>query len=282
LGRDGRITTVKDVPLVDPRGLRIEPSGSILVADAGAHRVLQIEPEGRWKVLAEKPLNGPTDILPESDGSILVADSLNARIRRLVPTDGASPITLASLRILHAGTDKEEPIAPGQVAYISSDDRLPEKGVRVLFGPNNAEILSVEAHRITLIVPPTTTLGLTDVIVADDIGPLAIASVEVKASAPALTGTIRNEDGTPNSLDTPALRTSPVTFSVTGEGIAAQPVIIVSIGGIEAEVLSITRQAGQLKIAVRVPGGFLPSGLLPINIEVDGVRLIKDTNIACR
>ena len=280
--RDGRVSTVKDVPLVDPRGLRIEPNGSILLADAGAHRILQIEPDGRWKVLAEKPLNGPTDILRESDGSILVADTLNSRIRRLVPKTQTEPIKLGSLRILHAGTGLETPVAPGQVAYVDSDDRLPEKGVQILFGPNKAEILSVEAHRVTLIIPSVTPLGLTEVIVADDIGPLAVASVEVRAGAPALVGVIRNQDGTANSLDAPALRTSVVTLSLTGDGTASEPSIIASIGGIEAEVLSITRQAGQLKVGLRVPGGFLPSGLLPLNIEVNGVRLIKDTQIACR
>jgi len=69
---------------------------------------------------------------------------------------------------------------------------------------------------------------------------------------------------------------------LTGEGTAPNPDIFATIGGFAAEVLSSTRKAGQLKMVLRVPGGFLPSGVLPLDIEVNGVKLIQETNIVCR
>jgi uncharacterized protein (TIGR03437 family) len=290
LSREGRITTVLSSPLVDPRGLRIEPDGSILVADAGTHRVLRIEPDGRWKVLAgggeagytDRLLNGVTDILPERDGTFLVADSLNSRIRRLTPTTEAAPIGVAPLRILHAATGHADPIAPGQIAFVESDAPFPTGELRVLFGSLRADIISTESNRIKIIVPPSPSDTSTEIIIADTAGPWAVTELKLAAAAPAVIGAISNEDGAANSLEKPAARLSAVTIPLTGEGTAVAPNIVVTIGRVEAEVLATSRKFGQMSLIVRVPGGFLPSGVLPLDVRIDGVKLLQEKTIVCR
>lgn len=290
LSREGRVTTVLASPLVDPRGIRVEPEGSVLVADAGTHRILRVEPEGSWKALAgsgepglsEILLNGATDILPEQDGTILVADTLNARIRRLTPTKEMPSISLAPVRLLHGGTDRPDPIVPGQIARLESDEPIPEGEIQILFDALRAEILSRSGNKITFVVPPSAKVGANEVIVANASGPWAFTIIQLASIAPALMGPILNENGIANSIEAPATRMSSVTLTVTGEGISANPNVIASIGGFDSDVLVTARKAGLLTLSVRVPGGFLPSGVLPLNIEIDGVKLLQEKTIVCR
>jgi uncharacterized protein (TIGR03437 family) len=96
-----------------------------------------------------------------------------------------------------------------------------------------------------------------------------------------------HEDGTLNSPANPAPRNSVVTLYATGEGptdppgqtgkIAAEPLprpvlpVRVTLGNWGCEVLhaaSAPGEAGVMQIIVRLPGGFAPSGTLPLVLRV--------------
>lgn len=299
LTREGRVSTVPELPLLDPRGLRIEPkSQAILVADAGLHQVLRVNPNGSWEAIAgtgqpgysgdggmarQAAWEGPSDVLLEADGSLLVTDTANSRVRRLTPAATApQEIQVPKLQVLHAATDKLTPVAPGQTAVIVSESVLTAGQIKVLFGAASATILDSQANRITVVVPAATPIGTTEVILADANGPRGLASIEVVAQAPGLLRGIENEDRSQNSLDHPALRGSEATIRITGEGIGAEPWIQVAIGGMEAEVLSLERKPGHALVRLRIPSGYLPSGVLPLHLTVDSVAAAEEVTIVCR
>jgi len=110
-----------------------------------------------------------------------------------------------------------------------------------------------------------------------------------------------NEDGTPNSAENPAPRGSIVTLFATGEGPtepaseegrpAAPPLprpilpVQLVIGVHPAEILfagSAPGLVGVLQINARIPGGFLPAGLLPVELRVGEHRSPPGVVIAVR
>lgn len=89
--------------LATPSGIALAPDGSLVVADAGAHTVLRIDPAtGAVTVVAGKPnesgfadgaaatarFNAPVGVAVGADGTIFVADTYNDRIRT-IDKDGA-------------------------------------------------------------------------------------------------------------------------------------------------------------------------------------------------
>ena len=91
--------------LVYPNGLAVDASGTLFIADVGAHRIFKLGPDGKLLVVAgtgsagfagdggpaaEARLNAPTDLAFDADGNLLVADAFNHRVRRV---DAAGVIT---------------------------------------------------------------------------------------------------------------------------------------------------------------------------------------------
>jgi sugar lactone lactonase YvrE len=74
-----------------PRGIAIDRDGTILVVDAGTHRIRRYTPDGAhiadFGVRGKDPgdFDEPTGIAIGPDGSIYVADSRNARIQKFAP-----------------------------------------------------------------------------------------------------------------------------------------------------------------------------------------------------
>ncbi len=78
-----------------PRGVAIDPDGSVLVVDGGNHRVQRFTADGEFlgvidgrSLAADEPgqargFNEPWDVAAAPDGSIYVADTWNHRIQRL-------------------------------------------------------------------------------------------------------------------------------------------------------------------------------------------------------
>lgn len=96
--RDG--TGALRASLGGPEGLAIGPGGELHFADAGSHRVLRIEADGRLTVVAGTGrrgfggdggpatlalLNNPADIRFDAHGNLYIADVYNHRVRRVTP-----------------------------------------------------------------------------------------------------------------------------------------------------------------------------------------------------
>lgn len=187
---DGKITTFSDLPLLDARGLRFDSQGRLLIADAGAHRIIRVTPEGKWEPLAgsgergysgddgialQATFDSPTDMLPEADGSILVSDTGNSRIRRLIPDKepvvSAPPPDdkLGSFRILRIENSDGSLNSPDSAAIRGSEIALITAGemkadIYVEIAGIAAEITSANQGKITIVVPsgyvPTGRLTL--------------------------------------------------------------------------------------------------------------------------
>lgn len=308
LSIDGYVQTIAGVPVVDPKGIGFDSKSRLWIADAGAHRILRLSGRDKWEIVAgqgdrgfsgddgpalQAMLDSPSDVWPEIDGSILIADTGNHRIRRITPVPDAPPavvvppaeLVLASFRIFHAGTLKLGAVAPGQIVYIDCDQTPPPGAFEVRFGSEPARILSVEGVRIAAIVPRLAEYGPVEVSINDATGRWAAGPAEIAALAPAVVGGIENENGSVNGAEAPALRGSIVTLYITGEGNSAEPAVTAELAGIESQVVAAERlndRPGIFKISLQVPGGFLPSGSLRLQIWVNGVKAAEDVNVICQ
>jgi uncharacterized protein (TIGR03437 family) len=110
-----------------------------------------------------------------------------------------------------------------------------------------------------------------------------------------------NEDGDFNSVDNPAPRGSVITLFATGEGQTdpagtdglpgrdplpkpALPVSL-SIAGLNTEILSAAAAPdliGILRIDARVPAGFVPTGVLAVELKVGAVRSQPGVTVAVK
>jgi uncharacterized protein (TIGR03437 family) len=112
-------------------------------------------------------------------------------------------------------------------------------------------------------------------------------SVPVAPSAPALFAAALNQDGSVNSSSAPAARGTVVTFFGTGEGLtnganiagqaAAAPYpipilpVTLMVDGIGAQLFYAGEAptfAGLLQVNAVMPGGFVPSGLVAVQLVV--------------
>jgi uncharacterized protein (TIGR03437 family) len=308
----GRVTTVAGAEMKEPRGLRIEDSGDLLVADAGLHRVIRVSPSGEWTPLAGTGdagysgdgetalgamLNRPSDVLLESGGTLLVADTANNRIRRLRPApvvetiQPPAAITMPLVDVLHGATLKREPVAPGQIVYVTGK-ALPMRP-RVTFDDVAGLVLAESDQRITLLVPRELREGVSEVTVWAGETVHSKAPVDIAAAAPAVLtsdGTgggpaiASNEDGVRNGLMTPAARGSIVTLYLTGEG-NAPGTVRAQIGGYAADVVwagPAPNLPGVYQVNVRTPGGFSPSGTVDVVMTVGAVRTRSGVSIVSR
>jgi uncharacterized protein (TIGR03437 family) len=123
----------------------------------------------------------------------------------------------------------------------------------------------------------------------------------VAGSAPGLYAAIANEDGSTNSPENAASRDSIITLLATGEGALTpaavsgraaqepfgQPVLPVTlkIGGNPSDILEVSAApgvVGQLRITARVPGGFVPTGILPVVLTVGDAGSQSGVTIAVK
>jgi hypothetical protein len=222
-------------------------------------------------------LNTPTDAWQDIDGSILVSDSGNNRIRKLMPM-GVAPIVSSPLRVLHGLTGKEEPVSPGQIAFLEADEPFPFSTMGVWFGELAAKVVASTPARITVIVPESLAPGWTEVRVEQ----WAAAPVEIASSTPTLAGEIENDDGSINSAAEPASRTGLLKLRVSGISGTAVPVVSAQITYIDIPVVSTERAAAQLMIQLQLPGGFLPSGSSPLSLVIDGRTVAGRLNVVIR
>ena len=289
---DGRVVTTAGLPLLDARGLHFSAMDKLILADAGENRILEVTTDGKWSVLAgskerghagdggpalQALLDSPTDAVLEPDGTILVVDSGNNRIRRLSPAQDAPAADVAlRVRVFHAGTALEGPVAPGQIILIEADQPFTAGTPQITLGDQVAQVVSVNANRVTAVIPAATPPGPAVLRVSTGSGASGEAALEIAGAAPYFMGAVENADMSPNTRDNATGRNSAITLYVTGEGTSSVPGVLAEVAGIEVGIVSAERSSarpGQFAVVIQLPGGYLPSGLLPISLWIDGVKV---------
>ncbi len=108
---------------------------------------------------------------------------------------------------------------------------------------------------------------------------MGMADLGVTDTAPGILPVALNQDGSLNSVLNPAPWGATLTLLATGQGrlADARPVlpVAVTIAGAPAEVLRAEAAAGAtglILLVVRVPGGFVASGRVPLVLTVGSER----------
>jgi sugar lactone lactonase YvrE len=90
----GPETRTRAENLDQPQGITVRPDGTLIVAEAGAGRVLSIAPDDTVSVLAEG-LGRPVDVAVDADGRCYVSDEDHGTVYRLPHQDDAKPTIVA-------------------------------------------------------------------------------------------------------------------------------------------------------------------------------------------
>ncbi len=265
---------------------------------------------GDGSAAATAELNTPLDVTLDDAGNIWIADSGNNRIRKLtLGADVVTPPPpVQSIGVTNAASLLPGAIAPGEIISIFGSGIGPQIGVgaqlataqtlamtigdtQVLFNGTPGALLYAQARQINVQVPYEIA-GLASVDIQIFYANVAKAkfTVGVTGCAPAIFPVALNEDGRLNSDVNPAARGGILIFFATGEGLTdpdgvdgklasapyARPLlpVTVRVGANDAEVLyagAAPGFAGLMQVNVRLPGGFSPSGPLPVTLRVGTV-----------
>ncbi len=300
----GVLTTLID-GLNTPRGLALTDDGDLLIVQPGVHIVLRLSSSGTLTTIAgtgtpgfsgddgpaaTAQLSSPSDIAVDPSGIVWVADTGNNRIRALTPVVAASVTQAPTL--VHAASLTPGPIAPGEIVTIFGSNFEPEQ-TQLLFDGKPATIFYTGVNQINALAPANLALNSTTVItikvksadVADF--PSAVVSAVPGIFATA-NGTgqaaANNQDGSINSVSNPADRDSIVILYATGGG-SDLSAVTVNIGGYASDVLyagPCPGFLGLMQINARVPGGFAPTGILPVVLTVGNASSQDGVTIAVR
>ena len=254
--------------LNSPSGMLLDGAGDLYFADTGNNRVRRLVP---------------------------VTDAV---------TVGPAPVS-AALALVNAASQSQGAVAPGEIVTIYGAAIGPTSGVAGTFDASGlvgnmlagaevsfdgvpAPLFYAQASQINAQVPYAIAgESVTEVVVTYQ-GQLAgTLSLPVVASAPALFAAALNQDGSLNSSSAPAARGTVVTFFGTGEGLtnganiagqaatAPYPVptlpVTLTVAGIAAQLLYAGEApgfAGLLQVDAVIPGGFVPSGPVGVQLTV--------------
>jgi uncharacterized protein (TIGR03437 family) len=254
--------------LSSPSGMMLDGAGDLYFADTGNNRVRRLVPE--------------TDTV----------------------TVGPAPAS-AALALVNAASQSQGPVAPGEIVTIYGAAIGPTSGVTGSFDASGlvgnllagaavsfdgvpAPLFYAQASQINAQVPYTIAgESVTQVVVSYQGLPVGTLNLPVVASAPALFTAALNQDGTVNAASAPAARGTVVTFFGTGEGLtnganiaglaAAAPYpiptlpVTLTVDGIAAQLLyagEAPNFAGLLQVDAVIPGGFVPSGPVSVQLTV--------------
>jgi uncharacterized protein (TIGR03437 family) len=263
-------------------------------------------------------MDTPGGILLDGSGDLYFADTGNNRVRRLTPTGVVTvPVVIAPtpLSVVNAASLTAGAVAPGEAvtifgsgmgaqagagAVIDSTGLLANQlaGTEVRFDGVPAPLFYAQANQINVQVPYTVAGNATTHIeVFYQAVSVNTIDVAVAAAAPGIFSTAVNQDGTYNSATNPAPRGTFLTFYATGEGltngpsVSGQPAaapypqpnlpVTVTVDGVTAQVAwagSAPGLVGLLQVNVRVPGGYVPSGAVPVELTV-GTAISPDMTI---
>lgn len=278
----------------------IDPAGTIhtIAGSDGAG----YKGDGELAVAAQ--LNYPSGIVVDAAGVVYFSDTFNNRVRKLQPQSIVTPpASLVDAVVVNGASMEPGPVAPGELVTIFCPGIGPEIGMagradaggimettvadtRVLFDGAAAPILFVQSGQISVQVPYAVA-GSTQMEVIYNGESRLQQNIPVADTAPGIFAAIWNEDSTQNSAANAAPRDSIVTFYATGEGVTdprgitgrtsqppyPQPALPLSlrIGGRSSEIVyvgSAPGRIGVMQIDARVPGGFAPTGILSVVLQV--------------
>ncbi len=275
--------------LFAPRGVAVDDSGDIFIADTGNHRIRQVTPDGIVHTIAGQALaqnaagfagdggpattaqlNSPAGLLLDGSGALYVADTNNNRIRRMVPDSVLPPdpvILPPAITAVNSASQRQGPVAPGEIVAIFGAGIGPEAGVsgtfdaagllanvlggsEVRFDRVPAPLFYAQSGQINVQVPYTVNANsITHVEVFYQGHSSGTLDLPVAATMPALFGITINQDGSINSETSPAPRGTILTFFATGEGLTDGP-----------------------NIAGQAAGAPYPRPLLPVTLAIAGVN----------
>ena len=273
--------------LYAPYAVLLDGSGNVYVSDSRNNRVRKLTPS-----------NDPPPAEVSSGVQVVNAASL-----------AAGPIAPGEVvSIFGAGIGPDA----GEAGTADASGLLPTEvaTTQVLFDGTPAALFYVQAAQINAQVPYNVQgRGITQLEVLYRGQVRARAGVQVVAAAPAIfavsggagQAAALNQDGTFNSAASPAARGSVVTLFATGEGqtdpagtngskarppypAPALPVTL-SIGRFDAEILyagAAPGLVGLMQVNFRVPAGFFPTGVLPVELTVGGVKSQPGVTLAVR
>jgi len=253
-------------------------------------------------------MDAPGGILLDGAGDLYFADTNNNRVRRLVPNGIVAPPLVTPptpLSVVNVASLAPGPVAPGEVVAIFGAGLGPQAGVGALIDPTGllanqlagaevrfdgvpAPLFYAQANQINAQVPYAVAgNALTHIEVFYQGQSVNTAAVPVVAAAPGIFSAVLNQDGTYNAQANPAPRGTFLTFFETGDGLANGPNIsgqpaaapypqptlpvTVMVSGMTAQIAwdgSAPGLVGLLQVNMLVPGGFVPSGAVPLALTV--------------
>ena len=254
-----------------PRGLVVDPTGNVYVADAGNNAIRLLRP-GITAPVVTTVANGASNLSGAvAPGEIVVIFGSGigpAQLTQYQAIGGLVPTQLAGTSILFNGK-------PGPVLYTSGT----QVSAIVPYGVSGASVQIVAQYQ-TASSPPVTV-------------PLASAAPALFTLIPTGSGQAAavNADGSLNSASHPAPVGSTITLYATGEGqtspagvdgkVASSPApspllgVQVMIGGQPATVISaggaLGFPAGMMQVTAVVPGGIHSGAAVPVVLLVGGV-----------
>ena len=147
-----------EAQLYNPRGLAVDGSGSLYIADGANHCIRRVDPSGTINTIAgtnqrgfggdgspavEAELNSPVDVAVDRSGNLYIADSGNNRIRRVDPSGTIITIAGTGQSVLSYSGDG----GPAVEAKIASPSGL------AVDSSGNLYIADTYNHRIRRVDP---------------------------------------------------------------------------------------------------------------------------------
>lgn len=241
-----------------PRGIVVDDSGDIYLADTGNHRIRQVTPDGVIHTIAGQGaagflgdggpaaaalLDSPGGLFLDGSGALYFADTGNDRVRRLEPGSAAmsGPVTNPlALSAANAASLRPGPVAPGEIVVLSGTGLGPDSGVAGTFDsgilPNQlggsevrfdgvaAPLFYVQSSQIDVQAPYALSgKSTTHVEVWFQGKSAGSLDLPVVPAAPAFYPVALNADGSTNSPTGPAAAGSVLTLYATGEGLTDGP-----------------------------------------------------------
>ena len=288
--------------LTSPSAMAFASDGTLIIADAGANVIRRLSTSvltsiagtgtagftGDGSPALAAQLNAPSGVAIGADGTILIADSGNNRIRTLTPSAVASET--AAVAVVNAASLAPGAIAPGEIVTIFGTG-FDKTNTQLTFGGAPATLFYTNDTQINALAPASLAASSTTAIgVVVDGAVIAGAAVPVVASAPGIftvsggagQAAANNQDGSLNSTSNPAARGSVVSLYATGQGSSTSNVSL-SIAGYSAPILyagSAPGFPGLMQINAQIPSGFLPPGVQPVLLTVNGVASQSGVTIA--
>lgn len=280
----------RSAQLASPSALAIDREGRIYVADSGNQRVR------RLTAVFSPPIVDPPPA-PVADCQVVHGATFR-------------PGPLAPGQIVTLFGESIGPAQPAAGRYTAG--ALPSElgGAEVRFDGIRAPLFSAQAGQINAQLPYALAgRGQASVEVFAGGVLRAACQTALASSAPGLftlaggAGQVIavHEDGTLNGPDRPARGGSAVVLFATGEGLTDPPAVEgapaqapyprpllpvhVRVGGLPAEVLyagAAPGYAGLMQINVRLPGGFAPTGNLPVELYVGAAVSQRGVQITVR